>query len=102
MTLTTSASPASPRLMTSLVSELTPISTETCLSDQSRPGRAPAPAQTRSRFSFPSQEMRKVTSGLRDKLSNKVNILLKFILESRFLTRLHTPHLLYLQLQPSV
>ena len=89
MTLTTSASPGSPWPRTSPVWEpLTLTCTETCLSGQTRPGRAPAPAQTRSRCFFRSPEMRKVTRGLRDKLSNRVNILLKFILENIFLTRL--------------
>ena len=74
MPLTTCASPGSPRLMTSLVSEDTLTPTETCLSGQTRPGRAPAPAQTLYRCFFLSPEMRKVTRGLRDKLSNKVNI----------------------------
>ena len=74
MTLTTSASPGNPRLMTWRMSEVTLTPTETCLSGLSRPGRAPAPAQTLSRYFFRSQEMRKVTRGLRDKLSNRVNI----------------------------
>ena len=81
MTLTTSGFPGSPR--TSPGSRLTPICTETCLSglgSGTRPGRAPAPAQTPSQYFFRSPEMRKVTRGLRDKLSNKVNILLKLIL----------------------
>ena len=74
MTLTTSASPGNPRLMTWPMSEVTLTPTETCLSGLTRPGRAPAPAQTLSRCFFRSQEMRKVTRGLRDKLSNRVNI----------------------------
>merc|ERR1711971_335553 len=56
------------------MSEVTLTPTETCLSGLIRPGRAPAPAQTLSRCFFRSQEMRKVTRGLRDKLSNRLQV----------------------------
>ena len=97
--LTTSASPGSPWLMTSPVSELTLIPMATCGSGQSRPGRAPAPAQTPSRCFFRSQEMRKVTRGLRDRRSSKVHILLKFEL-GKYISH-STLHIFYLQLQHS-